>query len=1038
MYKPIDIKEPATLLEERVRVYWKEKDLAKKSEEAREDAKRFVFFEGPPTANGKPGIHHVMGRTLKDSVCRYKTMKGFQVKRKAGWDTHGLPVEIEVEKQIGLSDKKDIEEYGIAKFNQKCRESVFTYETLWRKMTEKMGYWIDLDNPYITLDNNYIESVWWILNDFFKKDLIYKGHKIVPYCPSCGTPLSSHEVAQGYKDVNDPSVFAKFRSKDEENLYYLAWTTTPWTLISNVALVVNPESDYVKVMHNDEKLILAKARLSVLDGDYEIIEEFKGATLEHKEYEPLFQYVEVDKKAWYIGCADYVTMDDGTGVVHTAPAFGQDDYNLGMKYGLPFVQPVDAAGKFTEEVTDWAGLFVKEADKGIIRNLKERGILYKREQIKHSYPHCWRCSSPLVYYARESWYIRTQKYRDQLMENNNSVNWVPGFVGEKRFGAWLENNIDWALSRDRFWGTPLNVWVCDDCGKLDSAGSIAELREKGTLLDGSEVPEDIELHRPYVDDVEFTCSCGGKMHRTKEVIDCWFDSGAMPFAQWHYPFENKEIFDDELFPADFISEGIDQTRGWFYTLLTISTILKGKAPYKNVLVNDLILDKKGIKMSKSKGNSVDPMELMEKYGADAIRWYLISNSVPWIPTKFDTKGVEEVVGKFLGTLKNVYSFFITYTNIDKFDANAHEFNEKQSVEIDRWIISRLNSVIKDVTASNDGFDFTKSLRIMQDFVLDEVSNWYVRRSRRRFWAMDLTEDKKTAYLTLNHILVNVSKLIAPFVPYFAEDMYTNLTGKESVHLEDYPVAKNELIDANLEAEMKTIIDLVSLGRAARNTSQIKVRQTLQKLFVPERTKHVVERMLELIKEEINIKEIEYISENDDFVHFEMKPNFKVMGPKFGKDMKKLAGHLRTLNGGEILACFKKGNAFTFEIDGQEFSIVEEDVAVSIQQREGFVFESSKENYVALDTTLTDELILEGYARELVNKIQFTRKENNYDVMDRIAVCLVGDEEIKKAVDLHADYIKSETLADSIEFTQKDDMTEWDINGKQVQLVLAKI
>ncbi len=1038
MYKPIDIKESATLLEERVRVYWKEKELAKRSEETREGAKRFVFFEGPPTANGKPGIHHVMGRTLKDSVCRYKTMKGFQVKRKAGWDTHGLPVEIEVEKQLGLSDKKEIEEYGIADFNKKCRESVFTYENLWRKMTEKMGYWIDLDNPYITLDNNYIESVWWILNDFFKKDLIYKGHKIVPYCPSCGTPLSSHEVAQGYKDVDDPSVFAKFKSKDEENLYYLAWTTTPWTLISNVALVVNPVEDYVKVIHNDEKLVLAKARLGVLDGDYEIIEEFKGAELEYKEYEPLFQYVEVDKKAWFIGCADYVTMDDGTGVVHTAPAFGQDDYNLGMKYGLPFVQPVDAAGKFTEEVTDWAGLFVKEADKGIIKNLKERGILYKREQIKHSYPHCWRCSSPLVYYARESWYIRTQKYRDQLIENNNSVNWVPGFVGEKRFGAWLENNIDWALSRDRFWGTPLNVWVCDECGKLDSAGSIAELRDKGTMIDGTEVPENIELHRPYVDEVEFTCSCGGKMHRTKEVIDCWFDSGAMPFAQWHYPFENKEKFDEELFPADFISEGIDQTRGWFYTLLTISTILKGKAPYKNVLVNDLILDKNGIKMSKSKGNSVDPMELMEKYGADAIRWYLISNSVPWVPTKFDPKGVEEVVGKFIGTLKNVYSFFVTYTNIDKFNANEFNFNEKQSLEIDRWIISRLNSVIKDVTESNDGYDFTKSLRILQDFVLDEVSNWYVRRSRRRFWAMNLTEDKKTAYLTLNHVLVTVSKLIAPFVPYFAEDMFTNLTGKESVHLEDYPVAKEELIDATLEAEMKTIIDLVSLGRAARNTSQIKVRQTLQKLFVPENTKPVVERMLELIKEEINVKEIEYISENDDFVHFEMKPNFKVMGPKFGKDMKKLAGHLKTLNGGEILACFKEGNAFTFDIEGQEFSIVEEDVAVSIQQREGFVFESSKENYVALDTTLNEDLILEGYARELVNKIQFTRKENNYDIMDRIAIFLSGDDEIKKAVDLHADYIKSETLADSIEFTDKDDMTEWDINGKQVLIVLAKI
>ena len=1037
MYKAIDIKEAASLLEGRVQGYWTEKDLVQKSEDFREGAPRFVFFEGPPTANGKPGIHHVMGRTLKDSVCRYKTMKGFQVKRKAGWDTHGLPVEIEVEKQLGLKDKKEVEAYGIAEFNKKCKESVFTYENLWRKMTEKMGYWINLDNPYITLDNDYIETLWWILNEFFKQDLIYKGHKIVPYCPSCGTPLSSHEVAQGYKDVDDPSVFVKFKSTDEDNLYYLAWTTTPWTLISNVALVVNPKETYVKVLHNEQHLILAKARLEVLEGDYEIVEEFNGKSLEYKAYEPLFRYVEPDKKAWYIGCADYVTMADGTGVVHTAPAFGQDDYALGMKYGLPFIQPVDSAGKFTDVVTEWAGVFVKDADKGIIKVLKEKESLYKRLQIKHSYPHCWRCSSPLVYYARESWYIRTQKFKDQLMENNSKINWVPSFVGEKRFGAWLENNIDWALSRDRFWGTPLNIWVCDDCGKLESAGSIAELREKGTMLDGSAVPDDIELHRPYVDNVEFTCSCGSKMHRTKEVIDCWFDSGAMPFAQWHYPFENKDIFDDQLFPADFISEGIDQTRGWFYTLLTISTILKGKAPFKNVLVNDLILDKKGVKMSKSKGNAVDPMQLMDKYGADAIRWYLVSSSVPWVPTKFDTKGVEEVVGKFIGTLKNVYSFFVTYTNIDGFNASEHTFNENQSLEIDRWIISRLNTVIKQVTESNDGYDFTKSLRTIQEFVLDEVSNWYVRRSRRRFWAMELTDDKKTAYLTLNHILVNVSQLMAPFAPYLAEDIYTNLTGNESVHLTEYPVGKDELIDAILETEMKTIIDLVSLGRAARNTSQIKVRQTLQRLFVPESSKAVVERMLELIKEEINVKEIEYISENDDFVHFEMKANFKVMGPKFGKNMKKLAAHLSTLNGGDILDSFKEGKPFSFELEGETFEIVEEDVAVSIQQREGFVFESSKDNYVALDTTLNEDLILEGYARELVNKIQFTRKENKYDIMDRIEIKLSGDDEIKKAVELHKDYICSETLANSMEFSDDPDMTEWDINGKQVHIILNK-
>ncbi|MEA1973321.1 MAG: isoleucine--tRNA ligase, partial [Candidatus Cloacimonadota bacterium] len=644
------------------------------------------------TANGKPGIHHVMARTLKDTICRYKTMKGFQVKRKAGWDTHGLPVEIEVEKILGLEDKGQIEDFGVEKFCIHCKDSVFSYEKEWREMTKTMGYWIDLDNPYVTLNNNYIETVWWILNEFYKKELIYKGHKIVPYCPSCGTPLSSHEVAQGYNDTQDPSVFVKFEVKDEEKTYFLAWTTTPWTLISNVALVVNAEESYVKIKHNDDFLILAKERLSVINGDYQIVEEYIGKDLEFKEYNQMFPFIVPEEKGFYIGCADYVSMNDGTGVVHTAPAFGQDDYELGKKYNLPMINPVDGAGKFKEVITDWAGQFVKDADKGIIKNLKERNLIYHHDVLVHSYPFCWRCKSPLIYYARSSWYIKTSEYKQQMIENNKKIEWYPDFVGEKRFGEWLNNNIDWAISRDRFWGTPLNIWVCDECDEKRSIGSIEELRKAGKMKDGSAVPEDIELHRPYVDDIEMVCpKCGKPMHRTPEVIDCWFDSGAMPFAQWHYPFENKEIFEKELFPADFISEGVDQTRGWFYSLLAISTMLTGKSSYKRVLVNDLILDKTGSKMSKSKGNTVSPGHLMDKFGADANRWYLLSVSPPWVPTKFDENGVKEIVNKFFGTLKNVYSFYVTYANIDNFNATKYDLSDKKEVEIDKWIISKLNN-----------------------------------------------------------------------------------------------------------------------------------------------------------------------------------------------------------------------------------------------------------------------------------------------------------------------------------------------------------
>ena len=1041
MYRSVDIKEKASALEKRIRDYWQKKNTAQRSEDIRADAEQFIFYEGPPTANGMPGIHHVISRAIKDAVCRYKTMQGFHVKRKAGWDTHGLPVEIEVEKQLGLKDKKEVENYGLEKFNNKCKTSVFSYEKEWREMTRMMGYWIDLDNPYKTLTNDYIETVWWILNDFYKKGLIYKGHKIVPYCPSCGTPLSSHEVALGYQETEDPSVFIKFKVKDEENTFFLAWTTTPWTLISNVALVVHPDAVYVKIKHNDEFLILAKARLEVIDDEYEIMEEYTGKDLEYKEYEQLFPFVVPKEKAFFVGLADYVTMDDGTGVVHTAPAFGQDDYDLGKQYNLPVIQPVDGAGKFNEKITDWAGVFVKDADKGIIRDLKDRNMLYKRKQIIHSYPFCWRCDSPLIYYARSSWYIKTSDYKQQMLENNRKINWFPTFVGEKRFGEWLENNVDWAISRDRFWGTPLNIWVCQKCEKQESIGSITDLRKKGKMKDGSPVPEDIELHRPYVDDIVLECpKCKGKMTRTPEVIDCWFDSGSMPFAQWHYPFENKDRFEKELFPADFISEGIDQTRGWFYSMLAISTMLTGKSSYKNVLVNDMILDKKGSKMSKSKGNIVDPIKLMDEYGADAIRWYLLAVSHPWIPTKFDEKGVVEIVNKFFGTLKNVYSFYITYANIDGFDAGKYELTDEKEAEIDKWIISRLNTLVADVTKNIDKYELTRAVRQIQNFVVDELSNWYVRRSRRRYWELELTENKKQAYLTLYQVMVAVTRLMAPFAPYLAEEIFTNLTGRESVHLENYPVHNSKVIYPELEKEMKTVIDLVSLGRAARNTCQIKVRQTLGALYIPEKHKHLVTRMENLIKEEINVKKIKYIREKDDFVSYEFKPDFKVMGPKYGKHMKNIASALAQMDANSIIEKLHKGMDYYLEMDGSTFKLTEDDLIISIKDREGFVFETNKVLFVALDTHLTPELIEEGLARELVNKIQFTRKEKNLEIMDRIKIFFLAENEIENVFLKYAEYIRNETLTDSfhaVKEVQKD-MIEWDINGRKVHLTVEKV
>jgi isoleucyl-tRNA synthetase len=1045
MYRSIDVKEHPTKLEKRINNIWQSKKIAKKSEDYRESAPKFVFYEGPPTANGLPGIHHVISRTLKDSVCRYKTMRGFQVRRKAGWDTHGLPVEIEVQKQLGIKTKKDIEAYGIEKFNKKCQESVFTYEKEWREMTTLLGYWLDMDHPYITLQNEYIESVWWLLNQFWKAGLIYQEHKIVPYCPSCGTPLSSHEVALGYEEAEDPSIYVKFKVKDQKNTYLLAWTTTPWTLISNVALVVHPDEVYVKIKTNNEYLILAKARLDVLEDNYTVVAEYKGVDLEYLKYEPLFTYYKEEgssEKAWYVALGNYVTMDDGTGVVHTAPAFGEEDYQTGRRYGLPFIQPVNEEGKFNEHITDWADMFVKDADKEIIRNLKARGLLYRQERIKHTYPFCWRCGSPLIYFARKSWYIKTTAYAAKMLENNRRINWIPRYVGEKRFGDWLAHNIDWAISRDRYWGTPLNIWICEKCHTEDSPESISEMRANGRMEDGNAVPEDIKLHRPYVDKVVFTCpKCGGTMHRTTEVIDCWFDSGSMPFAQWHYPFENKERFDQELFPADFIAEGIDQTRGWFYTLLAISTFIKGISAYKTCLVNELVLDKNGIKMSKSRGNTVNVFDIFEKYGADATRWYMLAVSPPWVPTRFDENGIKEVQSKFISTFKNVASFFITYANIDKYNYDEYLYiipSERQ--EVDRWILSRLNTLIKAVVKNNDRYEFTRSARLIQNFVINDLSNWYVRRVRKRCWAPGVEKDKISAYSTLYEAIITVTKLCAPFAPFVTEEIFVSLTGKESVHLEDYPSPDENLIDTQLEQGMQTIINIVTLARAARNNVQIKIRQPLLTLYLPAKYKDVVERFKDLVYEEINIKNIQYITDKDQFVVYEVKPNFKTLGPRYGNLLPHIAEALQRISPKHLIDEIQNNGAYHLDIEGTPVKLTQEDISVDSHNKKQFTFKEEGEVFVALDTALNKSLILEGNARELVNKIQFMRKEKNFDIMDRIQIFYFSpNDEIKETLTAFCDYIKQETLAQKVvEKDERSDMKEWDINGKPVFLKLKVV
>ena len=1018
---------------------WDKENLLEKCVSTRDGKPSFIFYEGPPTANGKPGIHHVIARTLKDSVCRYKTMQGYAVKRKAGWDTHGLPVEIEVEKQLGMSGKQDIEEYGIRAFNEKCKESVFTYEGMWRNMTERMGYLIDLDNPYITLDNDYIESLWWIIKEFFKAGMIYEGHKILPYCPRCGTGLASHEVAQGYKEVKVNTLTVKFKKVGADNEYFLAWTTTPWTLAANVALTVGPDIDYIKVKMLDGEnegniFYLAKALASKVLGkeSYEVIEEMKGSELEYEEYEQLMPFIKADKKAFFVTCMDYVSIEDGTGIVHTAPAFGEDDYQCGRKYNLPVLQPVDEKGCYTD--TPWKGRFVMEdgLDVEIIKYLAEEDKIYAKIKMEHNYPHCWRCDTPLVYYAKPSWYIEMTKLKDQLVENNNKVNWFPDYVGEKRFGNWLENVNDWAISRNRYWGTPIPIWRCE-CGHLECVGSRAELVEKAQ----ENITEDIELHRPYVDDVHLKCPvCGKSMTRIPEVMDCWFDSGAMPFAQQHYPFENKEKFDEEMFPADFICEGIDQTRGWFYSLMAISTFIKGTAPYKNVLVNDLILDKHGKKMSKHVGNTVDPFQLFDKYGADATRWYLLHVSPAWSPTKFDEDGLIEIVSKFFGTLKNVYNFFVLYSNQDKVEPASLDIPYEQRPELDRWILSKYNKLIKEVTEEMNRYDHMKSVRKIQEFVSEDLSNWYIRRARRRFWAEEFNDDKKSVYATTYEVLVGISQMIAPFAPFISDEMYQNLTGEESVHLSYFPEANISMIDEKTEERMDLVRTLVGLGRGTREKEKLKVRQPLSSVLVDGKYEQLIGDLTPLIEEELNIKNVVFESNLDKYMNFVLKPNFKVAGPVLGKNIKAFGAALAKENPGEFAGKLKSEGKLTMDINGEATEITREMVDVRIDAKDGFAVAMENNVFTILDTTMTEELLKEGLARELISKVQQMRKQNDYEMMDKIRIFAEADDEVKAAIEAHRDYIMKETLAVDINEAVVENKTN--LNGHKTGIQIERV
>jgi len=1038
MYKKVSTSLNFVEREKEVLEFWKKNNIFEKSIKNREGGPTFTFYDGPPTANGKPHIGHILTRVIKDIIPRYKTMKGYKVLRKAGWDTHGLPVELEVEKQLGINGKPEIEKYGVEPFIQKCKQSVWTYEKEWRKMSDRVGFWADMDNPYVTYHNTYIESVWWALRQIWDKGLIYKGHKIVPYCPRCGTALSSHEVAQGYKDVKENSIYVKFAIKGEKQAYLMAWTTTPWTLPSNVALTVNPDETYVRVKCGDEEYILAEALVEpVIQEEHQILEKMLGKDLVGMEYEPLFNFTKVDKKAYYVVAGDFVTLTDGTGIVHTAPAFGEDDARVGREYDLPFVQLVNEQGKFVDAVTPWKGVFVKDADPEIIKHLEQRNLIYKTLNYEHSYPFCWRCDTPLLYYARDTWFIKMTAVKEQLLKNNKKINWLPESIGEGRFGNFLENVVDWGLSRERYWGTPLPIWECE-CGHRHMIGSIAELKEMG-----ENVPDDIELHKPYIDNVFLKCpKCKeGRMKRVTEVIDCWFDSGAMPFAQWHYPFENEKLF-KENYPADFISEALDQTRGWFYTLLAISTLIFDEAPYKNVIVLGLVQDKDGQKMSKHKGNVVDPWTVLDKQGADAVRWYFYVGSAPWLPSRFYEEAVSEGQRKFMGTLWNTYAFYVLYANIDKFNPTEYKLDYDKLSSMDKWILSRLHSLIRQVDKNLENYRITESARAIQDFT-DELSNWYVRRSRERFWQKEMTQDKINAYMTLYTVLVELTKLIAPFVPFMAEEIYQNLvisvdkSAPESVHLCNYPEFIEKYVDEELEKNMDLVLKIVVQGRACRNTANIKNRQPIGKMYV-KADFELPQAFRELVEDELNVKEVIFTDDAKHFTVYKFKPQLRTLGPKYGKLVPQIAKALNEVDGHAVMDSLKNGQTISLDVDGNKVELAESDVLVEVAQKEGFVTVSERDITVVLDTNLTPELIEEGFVREIISKIQTMRKEADFEVQDHIKLYHTGNEKIGGIIGKNKDIISEEVLADEIGEGIADGYTkEWNINGEKVTLTVVK-
>lgn len=1036
MYKKVPTDLKFVEREREVEKFWADNDIFKKSIDSRKDAKTYMFYDGPPTANGKPHIGHVLTRVIKDMIPRYRTMKGYKVPRKAGWDTHGLPVELEVERALGIDGKEQIEAYGLDPFISKCKESVWKYKGMWEEFSGVVGFWADMEDPYVTYHNDFIESEWWALKKIWDRGLLYKGFKIVPYCPRCGTPLSSHEVAQGYKDVKERSAIVRFKIKNED-AYFLAWTTTPWTLPSNVALCVNPDETYVRVKHEGYTYIMAEALVEpVLKENFEIKERFIGKELEYKEYEPLFKFVESEKKAWFVTCDSYVTLTDGTGIVHIAPAFGEDDSRVGREYDLPFVQLVDAKGEMTEE-TDWPGVFVKKADPLVLEALEKDGKLFAAPNFEHSYPHCWRCNTPLIYYARESWYIKMSAVKEDMIRNNNTINWIPESIGKGRFGDWLENLQDWAISRNRYWGTPLNIWQCE-CGHMHSIGSIEELKSMS-----DNCPDEIELHRPYIDDVTIKCEkCGKQMKRVPEVIDCWFDSGAMPFAQHHYPFENADLFEQQ-FPADFISEAVDQTRGWFYSLLAISTLIFNKAPYKNVIVLGHVQDENGQKMSKSKGNAVDPMEALKEYGADAIRWYFYVNSAPWLPNRFHGKVVTEGQRKFMGTLWNTYAFYVLYAEIDKFDPTKYSLEPEKLSVMDKWLLSKLNTLTKEVDTHLENYRITESARALQEFT-DELSNWYVRRCRERYWAKGMEQDKINAYMSLYTALVTLSKLAAPLIPFMTEEIYQNLvrsvdkTAPESIHLCEYPLADESLVDKALEDSMDEVLNVVVMGRAARNAANIKNRQPIGNMYI-KADKVLDELYTRIIKEELNVKNVEFKDDVESFVSYSFKPQLKTVGPKYGKLLGKIKEALTNIDGAKAMEELKNEGALKFNFDGEEVSLSKEDLLIDTVKSDDYVSEGNNKVTVVLDIRLTKELLDEGYIRELISKVQTMRKEAGFEVVDHIELYIKNNDKLADIVKANEALLMSEVLCDKISYDCSAGYEkEWNLNGEDVIVSVKKI